>query len=82
MSRYTRDDGTEFDNYDDAWEDAMQQMDQPDFFERFEDRVSYWTLLQWATQQPHFYDDFGDCIADVEQSYFDDKYWEVEDENP
>ena len=80
MKKYERDDGTIFDSYDEAWEDAMQEMDIPEFYERFENRVGYWELLSWATQQPHFYDEFSDAVSDAEQDYFDDFYHEVEEE--
>ena len=80
MSKYLRDDFTEFDSYDDAWEDAMEQMDFTDFAERFECQVNFWDLLNWARKQPNFYDDFCDAVSDAEQDYFDDFYRELEDD--
>lgn len=80
MSKYINNNlDIEFNNYDDAWEDAMENMDQPDLFERFEEKVSYWELLQWAILQPKFYDEFGDVVSDCEQDYFDTYYIELEE---
>lgn len=80
MSKYLRDDFYEFDSYEDAWDDAMEQMDFADFAERFEGQVGFWELLKWAQKQPNFYNHFEVAISNVEQDYFDDFYRELEDD--
>ena len=80
MSKYLRDDFTEFDSYDDAWADAMEQMDIDVFIEYFENYVSFSDLLRWAQKQSNFYDKFEDAISNANQDYFDDFYRELEDD--
>ena len=80
MSKYLRDDFEEFDSYDDAWDDAMEQMDIDEFIEHFTNYVDFSDLLKWAQKQPNFYDDFGGAVSNAEQDYFDDFYRELEDD--
>ena len=67
-----------FNSYEEAWEYAMREMEFNDLLEEFEDRVDYASLLNWATQQPHFYDEFADVVSDIEQKFFDTFFEEVE----
>lgn len=80
MSKYLRDDFAEFDSYEKAWEDAMEQMDIDEFIEHFTNYVDFSDLLKWAQKQPNFYDDFDEAVSNAEQDYFDDFYRELEDD--
>ena len=82
MSRWLRDDYTEFATYEEAWEDFQERNAcyNSDYFHNY---VSYEELLSWAMKQDAFWSDakMMEYYDRAEQDNFEDNYTEHEEED-
>ena len=78
--RYRRDDGEEFSSYEEAHDDAMENLEPDEFAEFFFEQADAYKVLAWAMKQSNFFDYFEDEISRAESEYFEDHYYEMEDD--
>lgn len=74
-------DGDRFDSYEEAYDDAEEKMDLPNFAEHFENYVDFEQLLKWALRQDNFWVEFEDAASQARQDYFEEWYHEEEVED-
>ena len=72
--------GDEFETEEEARDDALEKMDWNDYVDEFEYLISYRELLDWARQQPGFWERFEQDASEAEGEFFDRNYHEEESE--
>lgn len=75
--------GEQFETEEEARENAFDTMALGEYIDRLAKKIDKSQLLEWCWQQTHgkFIDDFNDEIAEVEDDFFRDNYYEVEVED-
>lgn len=75
--------GEQFETEEEAREDVYESMELQDYINGLAEKIDKSQLLEWCWQQTKgkFIDDFNDEIAEVEDDFFRENYYEVEVEN-
>lgn len=66
--------GDEFDDEKDVRQDAKDHMDWDSYKNELQYLITYDELLEWASNQDSFWDNFQDEVATAEEEFFSSNY--------